>query len=133
MRRRWIVVLLGPCLVQALLVGKAFSWDWCHKSAEIPMGTNTEADHNLDRAGHPEEVACSAHAPDDCSYIGYPVGGGAPFHKGDYPCPTDGTWGWDYQGHCFARHEFLYWWHGRRYQGGTGSYTIDGPEVFPHE
>ena len=41
----------------------------------------------------------------------------------------DGTWGRDYQGHLIPRHVGLGWSHGRRYQGGTGSYDPDGHPV----
>ncbi|MBY0526750.1 MAG: hypothetical protein K2R98_25385 [Gemmataceae bacterium] len=131
MRRNWMCFVLAPCVATVLFAGKASAWDWfCRKTAEIPMGKTTEADHTLDRAGHPEQTVCYAHATNDCAYIGYPVGGGAACkHKGDYPAPTDGTWGWDYQGRCFKRHVFLYYWHGRRYQDGGGAYKIDGPEI----
>ena len=61
-------------------------------------------------------------------YVGYYVGGGCG-KGGDPRLPTEGTWGWDYQGRCFARRVWLNWCHGRRYQGGAGSYQTDGPEL----
>jgi hypothetical protein len=60
-------------------------------------------------------------------YIGYYVGGGA-VCRGDSRSATEGTWGWDYAGRCFTRHVWLEWWHGRRYQSGSGNYKSDGPE-----
>jgi hypothetical protein len=63
-------------------------------------------------------------------YDGYYVGGGAPF-CGEPRYFWEGTWGWDYIG-CFPpRRVRLNWWHGRRYQGGTGSYKTDGPQCQP--
>lgn len=66
-------------------------------------------------------------------YIGYYVGGGC-----GKPCKAEprhvaeGTWGWDYQGWLVPHRVMLDWWHGRRYQGGTGKYQSDGPKFF-HE
>jgi hypothetical protein len=62
------------------------------------------------------------------AYIGYYVGGGCPFCRlGEPRHPQEGTWGWDWTGFCFHRKVDLLWWHGRRYQGGTGAYRTDGP------
>lgn len=126
MRRWWKSGLIVSCLASVLLAGRSSAQ---HHSACVPLGTTTEADHTMQRAGHPDTVACYARAPDDATFIGYPVGGGAPCKRGDYPCPTDGTWGWDYQGCWLKRHVFLYFWHGQRYQGGTGAYKVDGPRL----
>jgi hypothetical protein len=60
-------------------------------------------------------------------YTGYYVGGGATW-RGQPRFPNEGTWGWDYAGRCFTRHVWLEWWHGRRYQSGSGNYQSDGPE-----
>lgn len=130
MRCGWKWVLVGCCLATGADRASAWwphhsAW-WPHHTAEIPYGSTTEADHTMERAGYPLEVACYATPVETCAYVGYPVGGGATF-KGDYPAPTDGTWGWDYQGRCFKRHVFLWWWHGARYQSGIGAYKIDGP------
>lgn len=68
-------------------------------------------------------------------YIGYWVGGGALSRKrGDGPSLEEGTWGWDYRGWLIPRRINLLWWHGRRYQGGIGSYRTDGPHLpdLPH-
>ncbi|MBI3821148.1 MAG: hypothetical protein HY289_00540 [Planctomycetes bacterium] len=63
-------------------------------------------------------------------YIGYHVGGGAGQPRKAEPRQDDeGTWGWDYQG-WLPRRVILGWWHGRRYQGGTGAYATDGPKRF---
>jgi hypothetical protein len=79
------------------------------------------------RTGNPWEIAPWARPSDTGRYVGYYVGGGSGSkHKADAPLPDEGTWGWDYQG-WFPRHIILGWWHGRRYQGGTGAYKTDGP------
>lgn len=64
------------------------------------------------------------------AYVGYYVGGGLP-KRGEPNCPDEGTWGWDYQGRCLRRRVWLWWSHGRRYQGGTGAYQTDGPDLHP--
>ena len=42
---------------------------------------------------------------------------------------NEGVWGTDYTGLVIPKHTNLRWWHGSRYQGGTGSYPTDGPRV----
>jgi hypothetical protein len=95
-------------------------------AAQIPADPG--GDHH---AGSPLEVSPWAHPSDTGRYIGYQVGGGAViYHRSEPPLADDGTWGWDYQGgHFFRRRVILNWWHGRRYQGGTGAYGTDGPRV----
>jgi hypothetical protein len=78
------------------------------------------------RAGHPSEVSPLAKPSDDGHYIGYTVGGGSACH-GDGPTVDEGTWGWDYAGHCLPSRIILDWFHGRRCQGGAGAYATDGP------
>jgi hypothetical protein len=81
------------------------------------------------RAGKPWEIAPWARPSDTGRYVGYYIGGGsASKHKADGPLPEDGTWGWDYQG-WFPRRIILGWWHGRRYQGGVGTYRTEGPTL----
>ncbi len=80
------------------------------------------------RAGCPQCVACYAHPSDTPAYVGYYVGGGCAV-GGSCRCPDEGTWGWDYQGWLLPRRVLLYWSHGRRYQGGSGAYKINGPPV----
>ena len=66
-------------------------------------------------------------------YLGYHVGGGSGHPLRAEPRRVDeGTWGWDYQGWLVPRRVALGWWHGRRYQGGTGAYKTDGPRLY-HE
>jgi hypothetical protein len=75
-------------------------------------------------SGCPSSCAEFSNTPD---YRGYNVGGGSACH-GDLRTVEEGTWGWDYVGHCLPRKVSLGWSHGRRFQGGTGSYWPDGPQ-----
>jgi hypothetical protein len=82
------------------------------------------------RAGQPQEVSRFARPADVGRSIGYSVGGGAlNRNKAEPAGPADGTWGWDYTGGLFRRRVDLGWWHGRRYQGGSGAYKTDGPKL----
>lgn len=83
------------------------------------------------RTGFPQEISRWAKPSDTGRYIGYTVGGGARPRKGDPPLAQEGTWGWDYTGGLLQRRVILGWWHGRRYQGGSGAYGTDGPKVLP--
>jgi hypothetical protein len=78
------------------------------------------------RAGYPSEVSACAQPSDDGGYVGYEVGGGASFGKGDGPTRDQGTWGWDYVGLKWPAFVTLGWWNGK-YQGGSGAYQPDGP------
>ena len=104
--------------------------------AALLMATSVKADppdswENNRRAGFPQEVSRFARPSDTGRYIGYTVGGGARLRKGDQPLAHEGVWGWDYSGGLFQRRVILGWWHGRRYQGGSGAYRTDGPKVLP--
>jgi hypothetical protein len=80
------------------------------------------------RAGCPPCIAWYARPGENCHYTGYYVGGGCAV-GGSHRWCSEGTWGWDYKGCCLPRRVLLYWSHGHRYQGGTGSYKTDGPPV----
>ncbi len=72
--------------------------------------------------------------PSDTGHgIGYYVGGGALPRFGEPRGADEGTWGWDYQGWLLPRRVVNSWWHGRRYQGGTGAYKTDGPHFYSHD
>jgi hypothetical protein len=62
------------------------------------------------------------------AYTGYYVGGGC-LWRGEPRNLNEGTWGWDYEGKLLNRYIWLNWCHGRRCQGGTGSYRTDGPPL----
>jgi hypothetical protein len=84
------------------------------------------------RKGCPQSIAWYAQPSNTPRYVGYYVGGGAAF-GGEPRCANEGTWGWDFSGTLIERNVWLNWWHGSRYQGGTGSYRTDGPRlVQPH-
>jgi hypothetical protein len=86
------------------------------------------------RAGQPQEVSRFARPSDVNRSIGYYIGGGAlNRHRADPPTLIDGTWGWDYTGGLFRRRVDLGWWHGRRFQGGSGAYKTDGPKLIREE
>jgi hypothetical protein len=77
----------------------------------------------------PPCVAWWAQPSNTPAYVGDYLGGGCPCpRRGDGRQVQEGTWGWDWSGWCIHRKVELLWWHGRRYQGGTGAYKTDGPE-----
>jgi len=100
------------------------AFDFTHCWGGCRAGCNSER-----RAGYPESIACYARPGDSPAYIGYYVGGGSAC-RGECRDRTEGTWGWDYQG-CLPRRVALLWTHGRRYQGGTGAYRVDGGPPVP--
>jgi hypothetical protein len=74
------------------------------------------------------DIAWYARPSDTGHYIGYYVGGGCVW-KGDARSPSEGTWGWDYQGILFPRRVVLGWCRSR-YQGGVGYYrTVPKPNL----
>jgi hypothetical protein len=84
--------------------------------------------------GSIQPVACWAVPSNNSHYIGYYVGGGCNcLGHADPRRPDEGTWGWDYRGWLIPRWVNLGWWHGRRYQGGTGAYRTDGPHYHEEE
>ena len=85
-------------------------------------------EHTMRRAGHPQRTAPWAIATPTARYVPYYVGGGTIWH-GDDRLTSEGTWGMDYRGSFFKRRIMLDGSHGRRYQGGTGSYKTFGPKV----
>jgi hypothetical protein len=58
---------------------------------------------------------------------GYVGGGSASKWHGEPRTAEEGTWGWDYRTSRLVCDPFLRWWHGQRYQGGSGAYKTDGP------
>jgi hypothetical protein len=109
-------VSLGT-LAAGLLVGGARSQEPPTLPEPPPRGT-----------GAPPCVSFCAKPSDTGLYVGYYVGGGVACHGGPRLL-NEGTWGWDYCGCLLHPTIFLHWTHGFRYQGGTGSYQIDGPEL----
>jgi hypothetical protein len=101
-----------------------------HREGTPPPGKPRHIPHTDERAGYPR--ALSGHLEPSVTWggIGYYVGGGVHYGKGQGRHRDDGTWGWDETGsqHC-RRRVILGWSQGRRYQGGTGFYFTDGPVV----
>ena len=84
-----------------------------------------------ERAGCAMNVRRFAIPSNTRHYGGYQVGGGTPF-GGEGPTLEEGVFGWDYFGVLFNKRVALNWSHGRKYQGGTGAYSTDGPRVRRH-
>ncbi len=89
-----------------------------------PPGRPRVIPHTFERAGSPNVISTHAAPSRTPAYTGYYVGGGSAY-GGDARRREEGTWGWDYAGIHLPRNVALGWNHGRRYQGGTGSYTTD--------
>ena len=111
-------------------------------SARLPLGrfvrdSGRQAPGDQARAGHPREVSHFAMPSDTGRYIGYWIGGRACAcvlgTRRRPPYPDEGTWGWDFTGGLFRRNVDLGWWHGRRYQGGTGAYKTEAPKLLGAE
>ena len=88
-------------------------------------------DCDFQRAGNPECISRLARPSSGPNFTGYYVGGGSAF-RGEPRSPNEGTWGWDYSGLFCFRHIDLGWWHGARYQGGTGQYQPDRTRLLSH-
>jgi hypothetical protein len=100
------------------------------KEGTPPPGKARFILHTDGRAGEPRALAGHVEPSATSGGIGYYVGGGNPIgHRHREPRRRDeGTWGWDETGGAhFRRRVILAWSHGRRYQGGTGAYRVDGP------
>ena len=92
------------------------------------------AEHYHAQAGNPTGLRRWALPSETGGSISHWVGGGAPrWFRTDPPTIDEGTWGWDYRGLLVPRRVVLNWWHGRRYQGGTGAYGTDGPKLHTRE
>ena len=83
------------------------------------------------RAGNPQCVSPLAAPPESPHEVGYYAGGGARTRaaRGEERHENEGIWGVDYGGILFPKHVELGWWHGARYQGGSGAYRADGPRL----
>lgn len=117
----------------ALLAASARGGDpfgrW-HGAGAPPPGKPRPFPNTPERAGFPRCLGTHVQATNTSGGIGYYVGGGAWHHGGEPRCREEGTWGWDETGHPWLRRRVvLGWWHGRKFQGGTGRYATDGPPV----
>ena len=93
---------------------------WCLTVQE----TWAQSEDDLARAGCPHQIARHARVGYGRGYVGYYVGGGAKSPTGEPRCSDEGTFGVDYKPVVpgFRNTVALGWWHGRRWQGGTGQY-----------
>jgi len=98
-----------------------------HRGTPSP-GKPRDIPHTDQRAGFGPCPSCLADYSSTPAHNGYYVGGGSAWH-GDPRWREEGTWGWDYIGNHVQRKVWLGWNHGRRMQGGTGSYFADGPQI----
>jgi hypothetical protein len=102
-------------------------WHRHHKQGTRPPGKPRWIPHTEERAGYPRELARHLESSVTAGGIGYYVGGGAHHGRAEPRYRDEGTWGWDETGcRMLRRCNILGWSHGRRYQGGTGSYATDG-------
>ena len=111
-------------LLGNLTTGTTLADDHSHKHVK----STTATPHTIRRAGYAQDVSSLSMVSYNEHYSGGYVGGGK-VHGGAEPCLHAGTWGWDYTP---FRSTFLGWSNGRRYQGGTGAYAIDGPKPIAH-
>jgi hypothetical protein len=101
-------------------------------SSPVMIQDSPMADHHATSPLPP--VSCFAIPSNNPRYIGYYVGGGCGCRRKAEPRrPEEGTWGWDYRGALIPRLVDLGWWHGRRYQHGSGAYKTDGPQYHEAE
>lgn len=84
------------------------------------------ADHV--RAGLSQSVRSHTIPSNTRNFYGYYVGGGAPY-RGEGRRVDEGTYGWEYAGLILPIRNALNWTHGRRHQGGGGTYKTDGPKL----
>ncbi len=133
-RRNWIACSLMVFGLVELISNRSARaddrWHW-HKHTHVK---STEATpHTMKQAGYPQDVSMIAMQSYNQHYNGGLIGGGKGGHGGHSPTLNEGTWGWDYNLFRPASSRiFLGWSHGRRYQGGSGSYATDGPKPLEH-
>lgn len=97
-------------------------WEWKNYRAGRPQ----YIEHNMHRAGHPDQISSWAALPRTSTVQGYWVGGGAGFGHSLSPMADEGTWGWDKTGsNLIPRRVRLGFTNGKLYQGGMGSYETD--------
>lgn len=96
----------------------------------VSIGDAAEPPHTEQRAGYPNRIAWYAIPAPNMKYRSGYVGGGT-LWRGEPRYASEGTWGMDYRGRIIPKKTFLLWSHGRRYQGGTGSYNPDKGPVVP--
>src|SRR5579862_6981752 len=138
MQRRFMMLCAGLCALLVVVIGVALADPPPPTSPPSPSAPGPDAAAASATPapvvmGHAPAVGRWSQPSDNGRYIGGYIGGGSPnFRRAEGRTPDEGTWGWDY--HCwFPRRTILGWWHGRRYQGGSGSYRTDGPHYYREE
>jgi hypothetical protein len=131
-RRSWITigsVLLGILTLAGNQPVQADDQQHSHKHVKSTVATP----HTMKQAGYPQEVSIISMESYNQHYRGGLIGGGKGGHGAHTPSLSEGTWGWDYNlFRPLSSRIFLGWTHGRRYQGGSGSYATDGPKPLEH-
>jgi hypothetical protein len=133
-RRHSLLPSRAAWLVGVLACAGA-SWARAHDLTPSMGRPATERRHfqgdQFRRAGDPQCISPLAKPTESSHEFGYYVGGGARerSRQAEHRRPAEGVWGTDYLGIIIPKHVDLGWWHGRRYQGGTGSYGTDGPRI----
>ncbi len=112
-------LLICLCIAQTCPAQKP--WNQKQRSEKI--------ENDYVRAGAPWEVHRWAKPTYTPAYDYGTIGGGAAFNWGQPRTLEEGNWGRDYVGTLYPRRVWLNWWHGARYQGGTGGYATDGPKL----
>jgi hypothetical protein len=90
----------------------------------VEQAAFAQSEDDIARAGCPHMIARHAQVGYRKNYVVYYVGGGAKSPHGDARHCDEGTFGVDYKPIVpgFRNTVALGWWHGRRWQGGTGQY-----------
>jgi hypothetical protein len=135
-QRSWMVLvgLITLCLLCTTGVTSARAQEQHELSAEQAAAINFaygggKFDYRYDdhcRTGFSQSVRWHALPSNTRYYGGYYVGGSAPYF-GEGRRSDEGTFGWDYFG-LLSKRVALNWTHGRREQGGGGTYKTDGPK-----
>ena len=119
------------CLLAATPAGRAAARDLTPFMGRPATERKHFQGDQFRRAGDPQCISRLAKPTESPHEFGYYVGGGARerSRRGECRMPHEGVWGTDYSGVLIPKHVDLGWWHGRRAQGGTGSYATDGPRI----
>ena len=118
--RLYVIAVMNLAIASTLLTGNVFA---------------QSSEDDLVRAGCPQLIKKSARVGYGPKYVAYYVGGGASSFHGEPRYCEEGTFGVDYKpiGPGFRDGVTLGWWHGRRWQGGTGQYEPNNPvRAFPN-
>ena len=124
-----VSILAADCVARAQTPASECPclWHRLHREGTPTSGKPRFIPHTDERAGYPRAVARHTEPSVTPGGIGYYVGGGVALGHGQSRRRDLGTWGWDETGgQHFRRRVILGWSQGRKYQGGTGAYRVDG-------